>query len=68
MKSSRGAGALTTVGLPESLTAIGAGFFSNSGINYLIVPAGITSIDASAFTDCNALAILDLSRTSIEDG
>ena len=52
---------LTSVTLPGSLTSIGAGAFSNSGLTSLVIPDSVKSIDYYAFDDCSKLKTVVLS-------
>lgn len=47
-----GAGGLTTVNLPKSLTVIGDKAFCNSGIKSINIPNSVTTIGESAFSSC----------------
>lgn len=47
---------LTTITLPDTLTAIGAHAFENSGITAVTIPAGVTEIPEYAFADTTALS------------
>ena len=43
------------VGLPKGLKEIGDGAFAGSGIESIVIPSGVTTIDNSAFEGCAAL-------------
>lgn len=47
--------ALTEVELPETLKTIGINAFNASGIEEIIIPKKVKSIDSFAFADCNSL-------------
>ncbi len=47
--------ALEAITLPESITDIGVSTFSGSGLNAIIIPASVESIDDACFADCKAL-------------
>jgi hypothetical protein len=51
---------LTTVTLPSSVTKIGAGAFSGSGITSISLPAKVTTIDNYAFLRCTALTTVTI--------
>ena len=53
--SFNGCGKLTSISLPDSLTSIGKGVFTNSGITSLTLPSGMTSIPNYAFDGCTNL-------------
>ena len=57
--------AIRSITLPAGLTAISASCFRDSAITHLIVPSGVTSVGSGAFSNCDALAILDISGTSL---
>ena len=51
--------------LPETLTAIGGGAFSGSGLVEVVLPASVEEIGMNAFRNCQSLTRLDLSRTAV---
>lgn len=62
------AGGLTDVTIPETVTTIGEKAFGRSSLQRVSIPAGVTTIKASAFADCASLAALELPEgvTTIE--
>ena len=58
---------LTDITIPNSVTSIGDGAFSNCGIKSITIPNGVTSIGDSAFEYCNSLTSITIpnSVTSI---
>ena len=61
---------LTSVTIPSSVTSIGAGAFSNTGLTELIIPEGVTNIGGYAFENCYNLTSVTIpsSVTSIGAG
>lgn len=57
------------ISIPSSVTSIGDGAFSKSGIRQLVIPNTVTSIGSSAFRDCTVLTSITLPNgiTTIED-
>jgi len=54
---------LQTMTLPSGLIAIGSQAFSMSGITRLIIPDGVTAIEAETFTHCEKLTHVTLPPT-----
>ncbi len=48
------------VSLPSTLTSIGKGVFSGSGLGKIVIPEGVTSIGDYAFSDCEYLNYVTL--------
>ena len=46
---------IETVVLPESLTAIGANAFSDSGLRQIVIPVSVANIADNAFDNCGGL-------------
>ena len=46
---------LDSVTIPESMDSIKEGTFANSGIKNIVIPSGVESIEASAFSGCTGL-------------
>ncbi len=46
---------LTSVTIPNSVTAIGTGAFSSSGLTTVVIPNSVTNIGHEAFDECSAL-------------
>lgn len=55
-----GCDSLKTVKLPDSLKTIGRGAFADSGLEYIKIPEGVTSIDSTAFQNCPNLTVIDV--------
>ncbi len=55
-----GCSALTSVDIPATVTAIGAGAFKGTGITSVIIPAGVTAIGANAFENCKQLVTVTI--------
>lgn len=55
-------GALKTVNLPDTLTSIGEGAFSTTGITSVTVPDSVKSIGESAFYYCRSLTSVTLPK------
>ena len=49
--------------MPDTLKSIGENAFADSGLIKIVISANVTSIAGSAFTDCDALATIE-----VEDG
>ena len=59
---------LTNVTIPNSVTCIGEGAFSSTGLTSVIIPNSVTSIGTSAFADCPLTNItIPSSVTDIKD-
>lgn len=48
---------LETIRLPSSLTELGYGAFSNSGLTSIVIPAGITRIEEATFESCPLVSV-----------
>ncbi len=46
---------LTSVSIPESVQAIGAGAFNSSGLTSVVIPSGVTTIEDGTFGRCGNL-------------
>ena len=57
-----GCTSLESITFPQSLTVIGGGAFSNSGLKSIHIPSNINTIKNSAFREC-----MDLTEVVIED-
>lgn len=57
---------LKTINLPDTLTTIGRGCFSESGIQSIDFSINLNKIGISAFEECTAITTLDLRNSSIE--
>ena len=51
---------LTSITLPSSLTSVGVGAFSDSGITSLTIPSGVTKIEDRAFENCTNIKTVTL--------
>ena len=60
-----GTASLAHLDFPETLTAIGGGAFSGSGLVEVVLPASVEEIGMNAFRNCPSLTRLDLSRTAV---
>ena len=58
--SFQGCNSITTISLPISLTKIGNGAFTASGITKIIIPEGVTEIGDNAFNSCTSLASITI--------
>ena len=56
---------IKTIVLPGKLTTIPETFFSGSGVESVLVPATVTTIEKDAFSYCESLKSIDLSKTAI---
>lgn len=60
--------ALTSILLPENITAIGDGAFTANPIEALSLPSGVTEIGSFAFYDCDRLTSVTLSEDLMQTG
>ena len=51
---------IKTIKLSDSLKTIGRGAFADSGLEYIKIPEGVTSIDSTAFQNCPNLTVIDV--------
>lgn len=51
---------LTSITIPESVTAIGASAFSNSGLTSITIPSTVTTLGSRAFAGCESLTSMDI--------
>jgi uncharacterized repeat protein (TIGR02543 family) len=56
---------LKSIIIPESMTSIGGGVFSQSGLTSITIPKGVTSIGVSAFQKCTALQTVIFATDSV---
>ena len=56
---------LAHLDFPETLTGIGGGAFSGSGLVEVVLPASVEEIGMNAFRNCPSLVRLDLSQTAV---
>ena len=57
---------LAEVILPDGLTTINNGAFAGSGIRNIILPASVTTLDMSVFSNCADLEYADLSQLTLD--
>ena len=55
---------LTSVAIPDSVTGIGDYAFYESGLENINIPAGVTTIGRSAFTNCKSLSSVTFAEGS----
>lgn len=55
---------LTSVAIPDSVTGIGDYAFFESGLKNINIPAGVTTIGRSAFTNCKSLSSVTFAEGS----
>ena len=56
---------LTSVAIPDSVTGIGDYAFYESGLENINIPAGVTTIGRSAFTNCKSLSSVTFAEGSL---
>lgn len=58
-------GPLAIIEIPSNLgiTTIGMEAFANTGISYLTIPEGVTTIEGHAFSNCNSITSIKLPST-----
>lgn len=56
---------ITKVTLNEGLQKIGEGAFAASAVRKIVLPSTVTTIDEYAFSYCNNLELVDMSRSSM---